>query len=155
LSWQFLADNLPHLTASLNATAVVLLGIGLYRIKQGQARKHKKMMLSALIVSMVFLAVYLFHKVALYEATGSFNKKFPRDPAIASQAAQITYFSILFTHLPLAITVPFLAVRAVYLAKAGRIIAHKKLVRWAYPIWMYVSVTGVLVYLMLYQIYKV
>ena len=153
MSWQFLADNLPHVTASLNAIAAVLLGLGLYRIKQGQARKHKTMMVRALAVSMVFLACYLLHKVALYETTGSFNKRFPRDPAIASQGAQITYFAILFTHLPLAITVPFLALRAVYLAMKGRIIAHKKLVRWAYPIWMYVSVTGVLVYLMLYQIY--
>jgi len=148
-----LADNLPHVTASLNAVAVVLLGIGLYRIKKGQARKHKTMMLSALSVSMVFLAFYLLHKVALYQTTGAFNKNFPRDPLIAPLGAQIAYFSILFTHLPLAITVPVLALRAVYLAMKGRIVAHKKLVRWAYPIWMYVSVTGVLVYLMLYQLY--
>lgn len=153
MSWQFLADNLPHVSASLNAIAVVLLGIGLYQIKHGQARKHKTMMVRALIVSMAFLACYLLHKVALYETTGGFNKRFPRDTAIAPLSAQYTYFAILFTHLPLAITVPFLALRAVFLAMKGRIIAHKKLVRWAYPIWMYVSVTGVLVYLMLYQFY--
>ena len=155
MNWQFLADNLPHLTASLNAIAIVLLGIGLYRIKHGQARKHKNVMLAAVAVSMVFLACFLLHKVALFETTGAFNKRFPRDPAIASLAAQYTYFAILFTHLPLAITVPFLTLRAVYLAMKGRIVAHKRLVRWAYPIWMYVSVTGVLVYLMLYQLYAV
>jgi protein SCO1/2/putative membrane protein len=60
---------------------------------------------------------------------------------------------MLLTHVLLAMTVPFLALRAVYLAMKGRIVAHKRLVRYAYPIWMYVSVTGVLVYLMLYQIY--
>ena len=54
VSWQFLADNLPHLTASLNAIAIVLLAIGLYRIKHGQARKHKNVMLAAVAVSMVF-----------------------------------------------------------------------------------------------------
>ena len=155
MSWQFLADNLPHLTASLNAIAIVLLAIGLYRIKHGQVRKHKNVMLAAVAVSMVFLACYLLHKVALFQTTGAFNKRFPRDPAIASQAALITYLAILFTHLPLAITVPFLTLRAVYLAMKGRIVAHKRLVRWAYPIWMYVSVTGVLVYLMLYQLYAV
>ena len=155
MNWQFLADNLPHLTASLNAIAIVLLGIGLFRIKHGQARKHRNVMLTAVAVSMVFLACYLLHKFALYETTGAFNKRFPRDPEIASQAAQYTYFAILFTHLPLAITVPFLTLRAVYLAMKGRIVAHKRLVRWAYPIWMYVSVTGVLVYLMLYQLYAV
>ncbi len=151
--WEFLAKNLPHLTASLNLVTIVLLVIGLFRIKQGQARKHKSVMLAALAVSMVFLACYLLHKVALYQTTGAFNKNFPRDPAIAPPAALYIYLTILFTHLPLAITVPFLACRAIYLAMKGRILAHKKLVRWAYPIWMYVSVTGVLVYLMLYQLY--
>jgi putative membrane protein len=155
VSWDFLANNLPHVTASLNAVATGLLLVGLIHIKHGRVRKHKNLMLMALVVSMVFLGFYLLHKVALYETTGSFNKRFPRDPAIAPVAAQYTYFAILFTHLPLAILVPILTLRAVFLAMKGRIIAHKKLVRWAYPIWMYVSVTGVLVYLMLYQFYAV
>ncbi|MGV3485337.1 MAG: DUF420 domain-containing protein [Planctomycetaceae bacterium] len=153
MSWEFLAGNLPHATAALNATATVLLIIGLVRIKHGQARKHKNVMLTAFLVSMLFLACYLLHKVALYETTGSFNKKFPRDPAVASEAARYTYFAILFTHLPLAIAVPFLALRSIHLAIKGRIVAHKKLVRWTFPIWIYVSITGVLVYLMLYQLY--
>ena len=67
--------------------------------------------------------------------------------------ATTTYYVILVTHLLLAMTVPFLALRAVYLAMKGRIVAHKKLVRYAFPIWMYVSITGVLVYLMLYQLF--
>ncbi|MDA8746168.1 DUF420 domain-containing protein [Rubripirellula amarantea] len=150
MSWQFLADNLPHATASLNAIATVLLALGLINIKQGKARVHKKMMLSALVVSGIFLALYLFHKVALYQATGEPNKRFPTDVA---DSVRYTYFSILGSHLILAMTVPFLALRAVYLAKTGRIVAHKKLVRYAFPIWMYVSITGVMVYVMLYQLY--
>ena len=153
MNWEFLASSLPHATASLNATATVLLVFGLIKIKRGQARKHKNVMLMALLVSMLFLGCYLLHKVALYETTGSFNKKFTRDPAVASDAVRYTYFAILLTHLPLASVVPFLALRSVYLAMQGRIVAHKKLVRWTFPIWMYVSVTGVLVYLMLYQLY--
>jgi putative membrane protein len=155
VNWEFLSNNLPHVTASLNALATGLLINGLIQIKKGRVRKHKNMMLTALVVSMVFLGFYLLHKVALYETTGAFNKRFPRDTAVASLTAQYTYFAILFTHLPLAILVPFLTLRAVYLAMKGRIVAHKKLVRWAYPIWIYVSVTGVLVYLMLYQLYAV
>ncbi|TWU59366.1 hypothetical protein Poly51_21540 [Rubripirellula tenax] len=155
MNWQFLADNLPHVTAALNATAAVLLAFGLVNIKRGKARVHKKYMLAALGVSALFLVLYLFHKVALFQATGEPNKRFPTDPAIASDAARYTYYGILGTHLILAITVPFLAVRAVYLAKTGRIVAHKKLVRYAFPIWMYVSVTGVMVYAMLYQLYAV
>lgn len=111
-------------------------------------------MLSALGVSAVFLALYLLHKVALYQATGEPNTRFPTDPEIASPTARYVYLTILLTHLILAMLVPFLALRAVYLAMKGRIIAHKKLVKFAYPVWMYVSITGVIVYLMLHQIYK-
>jgi uncharacterized membrane protein YozB (DUF420 family) len=151
--WQVLASNLPHATASLNAVATLLLVNGLIKIKSGRAREHKKMMTAALGVSMLFLLLYLLHKVALYQTTGEFNKRFPSVEDGVPQAVRITYFAILFTHLPLAIFVPILAIRAVFLASKGRIIAHKKLVRYAFPIWMYVSVTGVLVYLMLYQFY--
>ncbi len=153
MTWQFLAENLPHATATLNLTATVLLALGLVNIRRGKARQHKKFMLWALGVSGLFLLLYLFHKLALYQATGEPNKRFPTDPAVAPDAARYTYYGILLTHLLLAMTVPFLALRAVYLAMKGRIVAHKKLVKYAYPIWMYVSVTGVLVYLMLYQIY--
>ncbi|MEO1525680.1 MAG: DUF420 domain-containing protein [Planctomycetota bacterium] len=150
---QFLADNLPHCTAFLNFLATIVLAAALVQIKKGKARVHKKLMLTALGISAVFLALYLLHKVALYATTGEPNKRFPTDPELAPAAARYTYYGILGTHLILAITVPFLALRAIYLAMKGRIVAHKKLVRYAYPIWMYVSVTGVLVYLMLYQLY--
>ena len=151
--WQTLASLLPHCTALLNTAATVVLILGLVKIRQGNPRGHKKMMLTALAISALFLALYLLHKVALYQTTGEPNKRFPTDPDAAPLAARYTYYAILGTHLLLAIAVPFLALRSVYLAMKGRIIAHKKLVRYTYPIWMYVSVTGVLVYLMLYQLY--
>lgn len=151
--WEFLAEHLPHVTALLNGAAAVLLVLGLVNIRAGRARVHKKYMLAALGVSAVFLAVYLLHKLALYQATGEPNKRFPTDPEVASNAARYAYYTILLTHLVLAMTVPLLALRAVYLAMKGRIVAHKKLVRYAYPIWMYVSITGVMVYVMLYQLY--
>jgi len=131
----------------------VLLVLGFINIRRGLVRRHKTMMLSALGVSAVFLLVYLLHKLSLYMATGEWNNKFPTDPEVASTAARYTYYGILITHLMLAIIVPVLAVRAVFLAMKGRIAEHKRLVRFAYPAWIYVSVTGVLVYLMLYQIY--
>ena len=155
MSWQLLSDNLPHATASLNVIATVLLIRAFLAIRQGNVRQHKKFMLSAFAVSTVFLGLYLFHKVALYQATGEPNTRFPTDPAIASATARYVYFAVLIPHLLLAMAVPFLAVRAIYLASQGRIVAHKKLVKFAYPIWLYVSVTGVVVYLMLHQIYKV
>lgn len=155
ISWEFLAGNLPHATATLNAIATIFLALGLTNIRRGRARQHKKFMIAALGVSALFLVLYLFHKVALYQFTGEPNKRFPTDTNVAPLAARYTYYGILLTHLVLAMTVPFLALRAVYLAMKGRIVAHKRLVRFAYPIWMYVSVTGVLVYLMLYQLYAV
>ncbi|MEM9365725.1 MAG: DUF420 domain-containing protein [Planctomycetota bacterium] len=148
--WEILSSNLPHVNAALNLTATVLLALALTHIKRGQVKKHKSCMLSAFGVSILFLLCYLLHKLALYRVTGEPNRKFPED---APLAARYTYFGILLPHVLLAIAVPFLAVRAILLAKAGRIVAHKRLVRFAFPIWMFVSVTGVLVYLMLYQLY--
>lgn len=150
MGWDLLAGNLPHVTAALNTIAAVLLLVALWHIRGGRVRAHRTSIFFALGVSALFLLLYLVHKVALYQTTGEPNTHFPAD---APPAARYTYFSILITHLILAITVPFLALRALYLAVSGRIVAHKRLVRYAFPIWMYVSVTGVLVYLMLYQMY--
>lgn len=149
--WQFLADNLPHATATLNATATVLLVLALLAIRRGKARRHQRLMLTAVTVSAVFLLLYLLHKLSLYQTTGQWNKRFPTDSSVAPDAFRYSYYGVLGTHLVLALAVPVLVLRAVFLAMKGRIVAHKKLVKYAYPIWMYVSVTGVLVYLMLYH----
>ena len=150
MSWDLLAGNLPHATALLNSAAAVVLGFGLFRIRQGRVRQHKSLMLAALVVSTLFLLLYVLHKVALYQTTGEPNTHFPAD---APPAVRITYFSILISHLLLAMTVPVLVLRSIYLAMKGRIVAHKRLVKYTFPIWMYVSITGVLIYLMLYQMY--
>lgn len=150
---EWLAANLPHATASLNAAATVLLILALGMIRRGRIVAHRNLMLSALAVSTVFLGLYVLHKVALFETTGSYNKSFPRDPAIASSTARTVYLAVLATHIPLAMTVPVLAVWAAVLGLLDRRAAHRRLVRFAYPIWLYVSVTGVIVYFMLYQMY--
>lgn len=152
---EWLAENLPHATASLNALATVLLLAALAMIKQGKIKAHRNLMLTALVVSTVFLGLYLFHKFTLYQTTGSYNKAFPRDPEVASSTARGIYFAVLATHVPLAMTVPVLAIWAAFLGLKDRRAAHRRLVRWAFPIWLYVSVTGVVVYFMLYQIYRV
>ena len=151
----WLADNLPHATASLNAIAAVLLVVALVLVKRGRITAHRNVIFAALGVSAVFLTLYLLHKVALFQTTGSANKHFPRDPAIAPHGALVAYLVILGTHLVLAMTVPVLAIWATVLGLQDRRQAHRRLTRWAFPIWLYVSVTGVIVYLMLYQIYVV
>ena len=138
--------QLPHINASLNALATVLLILGYALIKRRQETAHKWTMLACFAVSVVFLGCYLTYH---YHLEGV-SKKFPSYPP---PAVRITYYTILLTHVVLAALVPFLAVATIYLGLADKRIAHRRLARWTFPIWLYVSVTGVIVYLMLYQLY--
>ena len=137
---------LPTVNATLNATSAGLLVWGYSLIRNGrtEAQKrdaHKKVMLSALGVSAAFLISYLFYH---YE-TGS--KKFAGEGLLRN-----VYLTILFTHTVLAASVPVLAIVAVRRAWKGQFARHIKVAKWLFPIWLYVSVTGVVVYLMLYQL---
>ncbi len=111
-------------------------------IKQGREAAHKRTMLTCFGVSVVFLACYVTYHVNI----GS--KKFPK----ADYAAWIhyCYLAILVTHVVLAAIVPWMALATIYLGLRDRRAAHKRLARWTFPIWLYVSITGVVVYLMLY-----
>ncbi|MDA8696970.1 DUF420 domain-containing protein [Rhodopirellula sp.] len=153
MDWQFLAVNLPHVTAGLNTLAIFLLLAARLKIKSGNVLAHKRLMLSALTVSGLFLLLYLIHKVALLVVTGEPNQRFPTDESVAPLTARYFYYALLGSHLVLAITVPYFALRSIFLAMKGRVEEHRKIVRYAFPIWIYVSITGVMVYLMLYQIY--
>ncbi len=134
--------DLPTVNAVLNGTAAVLLVWGYTLIRRKKIAQHRLVMLSAFAVSVVFLICYLVYHFQV----GSV--KFPRAGWVRN-----VYWTILFTHTVLAVTVPFLAVITLRLALRGRFVEHKKLARWTFPIWLYVSVTGVIVYFMLYHIY--
>ncbi len=135
---------LPHVNASLNGLATILLVVGYVLIRQRRELAHRRAMLSCFGVSVVFLICYLvYHFYA-----GS--KRFPDYPP---QAIRMTYLLILASHIILAALVPFLALATIVLGLRDRRRAHRKLARWTFPIWLYVSITGVVVYLMLYQIY--
>ncbi|QDV66998.1 hypothetical protein Poly24_06890 [Rosistilla carotiformis] len=149
---EWLASNLPHATASLNSLATVLLVIGLVMVKRGNLKAHRNVMITCFAVSGLFLALYLLHKVALFQTTGSPNRRFPTD---VSSAARTVYFTILGTHLLLALTVPPLAIAAIVQGLKDNREKHRKIVRFAFPIWLYVSITGVVVYYMLYWAYPV
>jgi uncharacterized membrane protein YozB (DUF420 family) len=137
---------LPHVNASLNALATVLLVAGYVLIKRRQEAAHKWTMLACFAVSVVFLASYLTYH---YHLEGV-SKRFPSYPP---PAVRYFYYSILLTHIVLAAAVPFLAIATIWLGLADRRRAHSRLAWWTFPIWLYVSITGVVVYLMLYQIY--
>lgn len=139
-------DWLPHINASLNAVATVLLVLGVVLIKRGKEAAHRRTMLSCFAVSTVFLACYLIY----HAAAGS--KKFPTGEGAPGDAVRYFYYFILLTHVVLAAAVPFLAIATIYLALKDRRASHRKLARWTFPIWLYVSVTGVAVYVMLYHV---
>jgi putative membrane protein len=145
-----LLDILPHVNASLNAIATVLLLIGFRQIKRGQERSHKWTMLACFGVSVLFLACYLTYHVLLHQLRGEPGRRFPEYPP---PLVRYSYFGILITHIILAAAVPFLAIGSIYYGLKDNRPRHRWLSKLTFPIWLYVSVTGVIVYLMLYQIY--
>ena len=138
---------LPHVNVSLNALATLLLIIGYVLIKQKREVAHKQVMLATFGVNVLFLISYLtYHANVL-------SKKFPTDTEVASVGVRYFYYALLASHVVLAAFVPFLAIASIYLGLTNRREAHRRVSKWTWPIWMYVSITGVIVYLMLYQIF--
>src|SRR5437867_3363540 len=133
-------SDLPAVNASLNFTAAVLIGAGFYFIKQKNIRAHKVCMIAALAVSALFLASYLFYHYNV--GAVRFTKK---------GWIRNVYFPLLLTHTVLAAVVLPMVLRTAFLAFKGRFQSHVRMARWTFPIWAYVSVTGVIVYLMLYR----
>ena len=143
---QKLVEILPHMNAALNALATLLLVIGYVQIKRRQEAAHKWTMLACFGVSVVFLACYLTYH---FNIPGG-SKRFPSYPPAL---VRYGYYALLLSHVLLAAAVPFLAVITIWLGLANRRVAHRKIAWWTFPIWLYVSITGVLVYLLLYQLY--
>jgi uncharacterized membrane protein YozB (DUF420 family) len=132
---------LPTINATLNATAAVLLIWGYTLIRRKQVQTHRKVMTTAFITSCLFLICYLIY----HAQVGSVH--FPKTGFIRT-----VYFTILTTHTTLAAAVPVLAVITLRRARAGNFARHRAIARWTLPIWLYVSVTGVVVYVMLYHL---
>lgn len=132
--------DLPTVNACLNGIATVLLIAGYVLIRQGRREAHRKVMLAAFGTSILFLACYLVYHFQV----GSV--RFP-----GTGAARALYLTILFTHVVLAAAVPVLAIITLRRAFAARFDKHRRIARWTLPVWLYVSVTGVVVYWMLYR----
>lgn len=135
-------NDLPHLIAFTNAASAVCLAVGYAMIKRGEVRRHRQAMVAALACSAAFLVVYL-----LYKANSGFAR-FGGEGAIRP-----VYFTILTIHVLGAIAivplVPMLVVRAL----KGRFDEHRRLARWTWPLWMFVAVSGVVVYAMAVHLY--
>lgn len=134
-------DVLPTLNASLNALSAAFLVAGYRAIRARNVDIHWRCMVAAAVTSTLFLGFYLTR----FALTGAHRYPVPG-------VTRSIYFAILGSHTLLAATVPFLAGRTLYLAWRRRYETHRRIARWTFPIWMYVSVTGVLVYVMLYHV---
>jgi uncharacterized membrane protein YozB (DUF420 family) len=134
---------LPGVNAALNLAATVLLVAGRVLIRRGRVDAHRRAMLGAFAVSSLFLVLYVAHKAW---------RGFENTPFHGEGIARTLYLAILFSHLTLAMTVPVIALRLVQLGLGGRIASHRRLAAIAWPIWIYVSLTGVAIYLLLYPL---
>ncbi len=137
----------PALNATLNGTSAMLLIAGYLAIRGGRVRLHKVCMTGALAVSAMFLASYLYYHIVV---RGGQETKF-----VGPAGVRAVYLVILASHIILAVVVTPLALRVAYLGFRDRLKQHVRLARWALPLWLYVSITGVVVYWMLYQLYPV
>jgi len=138
MSWEHIH---PAINAALNGTSAVLLIAGRVAIARRDVETHRRLMLGAFAASAVFLVSYLIR----FATTGA--HRYPGEGW-----DKIAYLIVLFSHMALAVVLVPLVIRALQLALRGEFGRHLRVVRWAWPIWMYVSVTGVLVYLMLYHL---
>jgi len=137
-------ELLSRSVAGMNALATVFLLIGFAKIKAGDRAGHGKAMGAAVLTSALFLALYLASKVHLWVALHKTNILYR--PEVGRTWDKLLYYVILFPHILLAILVTPFIIRAVWLAKQGRFEDHKRLTRWVFPVWLYVSVTGVIVW---------
>jgi len=135
-------SDLPALNATLNGIAAILLVTGYLFIKQGRRRQHQWCMLGALTTSALFLVSY----VTYHLHAGS--RPFPGQGPI-----RVVYFAILITHVILAAVIVPLALLTAVRGLRSQFDKHVRIARWTFPVWVYVSVTGVVIYLMLYEIY--
>jgi putative membrane protein len=136
-------SNLPPINASLNALSAIFLAAGFFFIRRKNIAAHRACMISAFGTSTVFLACYLTYHIAVKAVTRFAGQGWIRP----------VYFTILISHIILAVLILPLAILTLSRALKGQFEAHRRIARWTWPIWMYVSVTGVVVYLMLYHLY--
>jgi putative membrane protein len=134
-------QDLPALNASLNALATVLLTTGWILIKQKRRGAHRLCMLSAFAVSTAFLTSYLIYHFNV----GSVPFQKPG-------AIRVVYLTILFTHIVLAAAIVPMILMSLSRALGARFDQHRRIARWTMPLWLYVSVTGVVIYVMLYRL---
>lgn len=142
MSTEAVGEVLAAINAGLNLTSTVLLLGGVGSIRRRELRRHRRCMIGAVAASALFLVFY----VARFSLTGSHAFEGP-------EPVRRVYLAVLFSHMILAAAVVPLVLRLILLLRRRRFKAHRRLARWTFPVWLYVSVTGLFVYFMLYHAY--
>lgn len=137
---------LPIVNASLNGLATLLLISGFAMIRLRRIVAHRACMVAAFSVSALFLVLYVVHKIWKAGTGTGLHTTFNQEGLV-----KLLYLTMLFSHLVLAMAVPFLAIRMIYLGMRRQNAKHRSLAKFALPIWLYVSITGVLIYVILYH----
>jgi len=137
-----LAGILAPVNAALNLTSTVCLLAGYRYIKKNMTRHHRRAMLGAVSASGLFLVLYVLR----YSLTGTHR-------FAGEGLAKVIYLSVLFTHMILAVVIVPLVLALLYLAWKSRFETHRRLARWTFPVWLYVSLSGLLIYFLLYHVY--
>lgn len=141
-------SDLPLLNACLNSAAAVFLLLGYLYIRKGNRQSHQRCMIAALTMSALFLVSYVYYHYSMQRLHGEAHTRFV-NPAWFRPI----YLAILFTHLIGAFAIVPMVIMTVVRAFRERFDQHKRIAKWTWPVWMYVSVTGVLIYVLLYQIF--
>ncbi len=136
-------NYLPHVNGVINTLTSILLLLGLYFIKQKNVLAHKRTMLAAFTLGSIFLVTYILYHLT-HESTSFGGQGWIRP----------VYYFLLISHIVLSVVVVWFVLRAVYFALSDQIAKHKQTVKWTFPIWLYVSVTGVVVYLLIRPYYS-
>ena len=142
MSGESIGNLLAPVNAALNLTSTLCLAAGYLFIKRKKTHLHRRAMLGAVTASSLFLVFYLLR----YSLTGTHR-------FAGEGLARVAYLSILFSHMVLAVVTVPLVLTLLFLVSRSRFEAHARLARWTFPVWLYVSVSGLVVFLMLYQVY--
>jgi uncharacterized membrane protein YozB (DUF420 family) len=135
--------TLPTVNAGLNLTSAVLLVLGYVAIRNGSRATHKRCMLAAVVTSILFLTSYL-----VYHAQAG-STRFTGQGGVRT-----LYFAILLSHTVLAVAIVPMVIMTLLRALGGQFARHRRIARFTFPTWLYVSVTGVVIYIMLYHLYR-
>ncbi len=147
---------LPHFNAFLNSLTILFLAVGFYFIKQGNIPAHKNAMTTSFVLGSIFLVSYIIYHYSTPSAVfGDLDKNGILDVTeeVIAGTSRTIYLSLLLSHILLAIVVAPLVLLAMYFAYTGSFNRHRKVVKYAYPVWLYVSVSGVIVYFMIRPFY--